>query len=100
MLTEELQRRVYYSEKQGELLVMENRRISAKRVVNKETTPYRSGRFYTIESQWFFSVRETQDQGPYSNKKEAEVKLEQYILGQEAMPRKSVKFEINNLKTR
>lgn len=53
---------------------MENRRIG-----DKQAQPYRTSRFYNVANEWFFSVRETSDQGPFINKLSAEEGLEIYI---------------------
>ena len=53
---------------------MENRRIG-----DKQAQPYRTSRFYNVANEWFFSVRETSDQGPFINKLSAEEGLEVYI---------------------
>ena len=47
-------------------------KIQSKRLGEKEVQPYRSGRFYSVSNSWFFSVRETTDQGPYLTKLDAE----------------------------
>lgn len=31
-------------------------------------SPYRSGRFYSVDNEWYFSVREKEDQGCYQSK--------------------------------
>jgi len=41
--------------------------------------PFRSGRFFNIESEWYFACREQQDQGPYNNRQDAEADLTLYI---------------------
>ena len=40
----------------------------------------RSGRFYYVKNEWFFSVREKEDQGPYSSKVLAELGLKEYLI--------------------
>lgn len=45
----------------------------------KGPTPYRTGRFFTSDSQWFFASREGIDHGPYVNKSRAEAALKQHI---------------------
>ena len=37
--------------------------------------PFRTGRFFTVESKWFCSSREGIDHGPFSSKQEAEISL-------------------------
>ena len=39
----------------------------------------RSGRFYSLSDNWYFSVRETTDQGPYFSKPQAENSLKEYL---------------------
>ncbi len=41
--------------------------------------PFRSGRFFNIDSNWYFSCREGEIQGPYSSRDEAEAALSLYI---------------------
>lgn len=41
---------------------------------------FRSGRFYSIDNEWYFSVREKQDQGPFPTKEFAEEQLRLYLL--------------------
>lgn len=41
--------------------------------------PFRSGRFFNIESEWYFACREQQDQGPYTSRQDAEAALTLYI---------------------
>jgi uncharacterized protein DUF6316 len=51
-----------------------------KRHRDKNNSPFRSSRFYSIATEWYFSVRETVDQGPYSSKLIAENSLKTYLL--------------------
>lgn len=48
-----------------------------------QASVYRSGRFYTVSNEWYFSVREAEDQGPYSSKSDAEKQLKIYISDQQ-----------------
>ncbi len=41
--------------------------------------PLRSGRFFYIDSKWYFSRREGKEKGPYASKAEAEKALLAYI---------------------
>lgn len=41
--------------------------------------PFRSGRFFYIDSKWYFSCREGKEKGPYDNKNKAEKALFAYI---------------------
>ena len=35
------------------------------------SVPFRSGRFYSVGTEWYFAVRRGADQGPYDNKDQA-----------------------------
>jgi len=41
--------------------------------------PFRSGRFFNIDSKWYFSSREQSDIGPFYNKDEADTALTSYL---------------------
>ncbi len=41
--------------------------------------PFRTGRFFTVDSKWFFTAREGINYGPYNSKYDAEVNLEFFI---------------------
>jgi hypothetical protein len=41
--------------------------------------PFRSGRFFYIGQNWYFSCREGRDQGPFENRETAEFALNSYI---------------------
>jgi hypothetical protein len=43
------------------------------------TVPFRTGRFYYIDKQWYFACREGQNRGPFASKQEAEAELARYI---------------------
>jgi len=47
--------------------------------MENKSKSYRSGRFYIVADEWFFSVRESEDQGPYSSKQMAEESLKNYL---------------------
>ena len=54
-------------------------------IVNKRSgeiheSPQRSGQYYSIANEWFFSVREGKEQGPYFSKLSAEIGLKMYLL--------------------
>ena len=57
----------------------------------KNIQSYRSSRFYSVASEWFFSVRETEDQGPFINKTNAEEGLRFYISDCEHFKSKKIK---------
>ena len=41
--------------------------------------PFRSGRFFNVEAQWYFTSREGIDHGPFDSKHDAEVNLDSFI---------------------
>ena len=41
--------------------------------------PFRTGRFFNIDSNWYFACREGLDKGPYSSREEAHAALVLYI---------------------
>jgi len=45
-----------------------------------ENIPFRTGRFYNIDSKWYFASREQADVGPYESKQAAEQALTIYLL--------------------
>ena len=45
--------------------------------------PFRSGRFFYIDSKWYFSCREGKEVGPYASKQAAEIALAEYINNME-----------------
>ena len=53
---------------------MESNRTGEQRAI-----PFRTGRFFNVDSNWYFSCRETVDQGTFSSKTEAEQALVQYL---------------------
>ena len=53
--------------------------MEKRRSGDSTAQPYRTSRFYTVANEWFFSVRETTDQGPFMSKERAEEGLEVYI---------------------
>ena len=55
--------------------------MQQRRIEDKQSQPYRTSRFYTVANEWYFSVRETDDQGPFINKLSAEEGLELYVSG-------------------
>lgn len=60
------------------------------RIGEKRISLYRSGRFYSVSNEWYFSVRETTDQGPYPSKSVAEEQLKLYIADQELFTEKKI----------
>lgn len=57
---------------------MENR--ESVRKGEQQASPYRSGRFYSVDNDWYFSVRETDDLGPFHSKLSAEENLKIYLM--------------------
>jgi len=41
--------------------------------------PFRSGRFFYIDSKWYFSCREGKEVGPFPSKQAAEMALGEYV---------------------
>ncbi len=41
--------------------------------------PFRSGRFFNVETKWYFASREGIDHGPFDSKQQAEVSLDVFI---------------------
>lgn len=41
--------------------------------------PFRSGRFFNIDTKWYYSSREGFDHGPFDTKSDAEVSLDVFI---------------------
>ena len=41
--------------------------------------PFRSGRYFNIDTRWYFACREGKDHGPFDSKGEAEAALMLYI---------------------
>ncbi len=41
--------------------------------------PFRSGRFFNIDTDWYFACREGQDLGPFRNRGEAADALKSYL---------------------
>jgi hypothetical protein len=44
--------------------------------------PFRTGRFYCVESAWWFAIRRGPDQGPYPTKAAAKQSLIEYLNDQ------------------
>jgi len=41
--------------------------------------PFRSDRFFTVGSKWYFTTREGFDSGPYANRERAEKSLQRFL---------------------
>lgn len=44
--------------------------------------PFRSGRFYCIDDEWWFSIRRGPDQGPYPSQSDARKSLIEFLNDQ------------------
>ena len=59
---------------------------------------FRSGRFYSISNEWYFCVREKEDQGPFTSKLYAEESLKTYLMDYAHFNPDKMNFDINKLK--
>ena len=41
--------------------------------------PFRSGRFFNIDNDWYFACREGQNNGPFLNREDAATALKSYL---------------------
>lgn len=41
--------------------------------------PFRSGRFFCVDTAWYFACREGLDHGPFASKTEAETALQDFL---------------------
>lgn len=41
--------------------------------------PFRTGRFFVVDNNWYFASREGMDKGPYSSRNEAEIALKAFL---------------------
>jgi len=64
----------------------------------KQGSSNRFSRFYSVANEWYFSVREEEDQGPYSSRLAAENNLKKYLLNKEHFKLNKMQVIINNLK--
>lgn len=53
--------------------------LKINRFTEHGTIPFRSERFYQNNNEWFFSVRQTEDQGPFRSFDDARSALTTYI---------------------
>jgi len=44
--------------------------------------PFRTGRFYCVDNEWWFAIRRGPDQGPYITKPMAKLSLIEYLNDQ------------------
>ena len=44
--------------------------------------PYRTGRFYSVGTEWWFAIRKGPDMGPYENKVQARQALIEFLNDQ------------------
>jgi len=52
------------------------------RHTEKGAIPFRSGRFYSVDHEWWFAIRRGVDQGPYTTKATAKQGLIEYLNDQ------------------
>jgi len=50
--------------------------------------PFRSGRFFNVETKWYFASREGIDHGPFDSKQQAEVSLDIFIQSVSSVEKK------------
>ena len=77
---------------------MENKNSVNNLSGEKRNLSYRSSRFYSVANEWYFSVREDKDRGPYQSKLAAENSLKKYILNKKDFKLNKIQLIINNLK--
>jgi len=53
----------------------------------KGAVSYRSSRFYTVDSEWWFAIRRGPDQGPYPNRASAKQALIEFLNDQFSVDR-------------
>jgi len=51
--------------------------------------PFRSGRFFNIDNNWYFACREGRDRGPFENRDQAHAALRDYLAERTAHGRTS-----------
>ena len=56
------------------------------RIDENGNIPFRSDRFFTVGSKWYFSTREGFDSGPYANKNRAELSLQRFLQIVDKLP--------------
>jgi len=49
------------------------------RHTEKGAIPFRSGRFYSVDNEWWFAIRRGVDHGPYTTKATAKQGLIEYL---------------------
>ncbi len=69
-----------------------------KRSGDTSESPYRTGRFYSVDNEWFFYVREVGEQGPYFSKLSGEIGLKMYLFDMEHFKMQKTKLETTDLK--
>lgn len=64
------------------------------------SVPFRTGRFFYIDAQWYFACREGKNCGPYDSRQQAQLALDAYIKGiQEKEPATSPPEEAGTAET-
>lgn len=51
------------------------------------SVPFRTGRFYSVENEWWFAIRRGADQGPYETRQKAKESLTDFLNDQFAFER-------------
>lgn len=77
---------------------MENTNNKTNRSRENTQLAYRSSRFYCVATEWYFSVREQEDQGPYSSKLSAENGLKMYLSDCEYFTANNSQLVVNTIK--
>jgi len=78
--------------------MMENINNKKNRSGENTQSAYRTSRFYCVATQWYFSVREKEDQGPYSSKLSAEKELKMYLSDYEYFNENNSQLIVNTIK--
>ena len=53
--------------------------MSKHRKGEQGSVPFRSGRYFNIDAQWYFTCRDGIDYGPFNSKDHAETALRQHL---------------------
>jgi len=77
---------------------MENTNKKINRSGENTQSTNGSSRFYCVATEWFFSVREQEDQGPFSSKLSAEIGLESYLSDYEFYTVNNSQLTVNTIK--
>ena len=47
--------------------------------------PYRTGRFFVVDSEWYYTTRECMEHGPFPTREEAELECLAYIIDRKSV---------------